>query len=93
LFELWRERKQSDEYLGTLVNEYLARGGRAAAVRAGERYVDVGTLNGYRQAIQLLAASGNGDGELLKSLESNQPRFRPPEIAKRAEAIFSGKTV
>jgi len=38
------------------VNAWLARGGRADAVPAGEAYVDVGTLHGYRQAIQLLSA-------------------------------------
>jgi glucose-1-phosphate thymidylyltransferase len=56
LHELWQERHGQDEYFGTLVNEYLARGGQAKAVKAGERYVDIGTLNGYRSAIQLLSA-------------------------------------
>ena len=56
LYDLWCEPGRRDEYIGTLVNEYLARGGRARGVRAGEAYVDVGTLNGYRQAIQLLAS-------------------------------------
>jgi glucose-1-phosphate thymidylyltransferase len=56
LFDLWRERQGADEYLGTLVNEYIHRGGRAQAVPAGERYVDIGTLNGYRGAIQLLSS-------------------------------------
>jgi dTDP-glucose pyrophosphorylase len=55
LHALWLERKREDEYLGTLVNEYLRRGGQAVGVRAGERYVDVGTFNGYREALQLLA--------------------------------------
>jgi len=55
LHNLWREPGRGDEYLGTLVNEYIARGGRAVGVRAGEAYVDVGTLNGYREAIQLLS--------------------------------------
>jgi glucose-1-phosphate thymidylyltransferase len=55
LFELWCERKRQDEYLGTLVNAYLARGGEAVAVRAGEVYVDVGTLHGYREAIRVLS--------------------------------------
>jgi glucose-1-phosphate thymidylyltransferase len=55
LHDLWHERERQDEYLGTLVNAYLARGGRAAAVQAGSRYVDIGTLNGYRSAIQLLS--------------------------------------
>jgi glucose-1-phosphate thymidylyltransferase len=56
LYELWLTREPRDPYVGTLVNEWLARGGRARAVRAGEAYVDVGTLNGYREAIQLLGA-------------------------------------
>lgn len=56
LHELWRARGRSDAYLGTLVNAWLAAGGRARGVRAGEAYVDVGTLHGYREAIELLAA-------------------------------------
>ncbi|WP_437764787.1 sugar phosphate nucleotidyltransferase [Sorangium sp. So ce281] len=55
LHDLWRERGREDPYIGTLVNEYLARGGSARAVRAGEAYVDVGTLHGYHEAIQLLS--------------------------------------
>ncbi|HEY3360220.1 MAG TPA: sugar phosphate nucleotidyltransferase [Polyangia bacterium] len=54
LHEIWRERDRQDAYIGTLVNAYLARGGRARAVRAGEAYVDVGTLGGYREALRLL---------------------------------------
>jgi dTDP-glucose pyrophosphorylase len=54
LHELWQRRDPPDEYIGTLVNEYLARGGRATGVRAGKAYVDVGTLNGYREAVRLL---------------------------------------
>jgi dTDP-glucose pyrophosphorylase len=52
LHALWRERH--DEYLGTLINEYLARGGGAYGIQKGESYVDVGTLNGYREALRLL---------------------------------------
>jgi dTDP-glucose pyrophosphorylase len=52
---LWNERDRADPYVGTLVNAWLARGGRARAVRVGEAYVDVGTVNGYREAIRLLA--------------------------------------
>jgi glucose-1-phosphate thymidylyltransferase len=55
LFELWCEREQKDEYVGTLVNAYLARGGSARGVRTGQAYVDVGTLQGYREAIRLLS--------------------------------------
>jgi dTDP-glucose pyrophosphorylase len=56
LHELWCEPGRGDEYVGTLVNAYLARGGQARGVRAGEAYVDTGTLNGYREAIQVLSA-------------------------------------
>lgn len=62
LHALWHERERSDEYIGTLVNEYIARGGRAVGVRAGSAYVDVGTLNGYREAIQLLSANRPATG-------------------------------
>ena len=55
LRDLWLARDRQDEYLGTLVNAYLADGGRALGVQAGEAYVDVGTLNGYREATRLLA--------------------------------------
>lgn len=55
LHTLWRQRGLQDEYIGTLVNAWLATGGEARAVRAGESYVDVGTLHGYREAMHLLA--------------------------------------
>jgi glucose-1-phosphate thymidylyltransferase len=55
LHALWRAPDRGDEYVGTLVNAWLARGGTARAVRAGEAYVDVGTLHGYREAIRLLS--------------------------------------
>jgi glucose-1-phosphate thymidylyltransferase len=57
LHALWLRRGRQDEYVGTLVNAWLAEGGSACGVCAGERYVDVGTLGGYREAIRLL---GNG---------------------------------
>jgi dTDP-glucose pyrophosphorylase len=55
LHRLWLERERQDEYIGTLVNTYLARGGSALGVRAGTSYMDVGTLHGYRQAMELLS--------------------------------------
>jgi glucose-1-phosphate thymidylyltransferase len=57
LYRLWCDRDKQDEYMGTLVNSWLAQGGRALGVHAGERYVDVGTVHGYREAIHLLGAS------------------------------------
>ncbi|MDO9712330.1 sugar phosphate nucleotidyltransferase [Paracraurococcus lichenis] len=56
LHMLWRSPGRRDEYIGTLVNAWLARGGAARGVRGGEVYVDVGTLNGYREAVALLAS-------------------------------------
>ena len=54
LHDLWLRRERRDEYIGSLVNAHLAEGGRASGVRAGESYVDVGTMHGYHEAIQLL---------------------------------------
>lgn len=56
LAELWREPDRGDEYLGTLLNAYIARGGSVRASANGRAYVDVGTLNGYREATRLLEA-------------------------------------
>ena len=54
LHALWLRRDCEDEYVGSLINAWIAQGGEAVGVRAGERYVDVGTLNGYREALSLL---------------------------------------
>ncbi len=59
LRRLWIARGRADEYFGTLINAYLADGGTALGVRAGAAYVDVGTLNGYRAAMALLAEQSN----------------------------------
>jgi dTDP-glucose pyrophosphorylase len=58
LQRLWKQRAGEDEYFGTLINAYLRNGGAAHAVKAGTDYVDVGTLGGYRAAIQLLERMG-----------------------------------
>ncbi len=55
LYDFWHARGGHDSYVGTLVNAWLAQGGQAVGIRAGERYVDVGTLHGYREAIHLLS--------------------------------------
>ena len=61
LHALWQARDCADEYIGTLVNAYLAEGGRAFGIKAGRSYVDVGTLDGYRSPIALLGeADRNG---------------------------------
>lgn len=60
LHALWLRRGRQDEYIGPLVNAWIAEGGVACGVCAGARYVDVGTIGGYREAIRLL---GDGGGE------------------------------
>ena len=71
LHALWAEADRGDEYVGTLINAYLARGGHAIGVRAGERYFDVGTIEGYRAAIDALTKEGIGR-------LSRRPRARAP---------------
>ncbi|WP_407179039.1 nucleotidyltransferase family protein [Bradyrhizobium sp. STM 3562] len=63
---LWRDRDCQDEYFGTLVNSYLASGGSGIGVKAGESYVDVGTIHGYRTAMALLASNEDVDQQRSK---------------------------
>jgi dTDP-glucose pyrophosphorylase len=73
LHALWLTPGRRDEYFGTLVNAWLTRGGRASAVRAGETYLDVGTLSGYRAAVQLLDGRARG---LDSGLDGDDARVR-----------------
>lgn len=57
LYQLWCQRRCEDQYIGPLMNEFLAQGGRARGVRAGTSYIDVGTLRGYREAMRIAMAS------------------------------------
>jgi glucose-1-phosphate thymidylyltransferase len=92
LYDLWDERERRDEYFGTLINAYLARGGLAHGVRAGEAYVDVGTLHGYREAIRLLSGResglGTGDSGIRKGFIERPSRHTadqlPPHPTQRA---------
>ena len=54
LHRLWHARDCRDEYIGTLVNAYIAAGGQVTASKTGESYVNVGTVNGYHEAVDLL---------------------------------------
>jgi glucose-1-phosphate thymidylyltransferase len=56
LHQLWSQPERQDEYIGTLVNAFIAWGGQAQTVPIGSSYVDVGTLNGYREAMHLLSS-------------------------------------
>lgn len=76
---LWLERVPRDEYLGTLVNAYIEAGGRATAVRAGEIYVDVGTVHGYREALHALQWARDIQNEDRPSQSFPDPRADSPE--------------
>jgi dTDP-glucose pyrophosphorylase len=58
LYQLWCRRNRSDEYMGSLVNAWLAEGGEAWAVPAGVSYFDVGTMDGYLETMRFLAEPG-----------------------------------
>jgi glucose-1-phosphate thymidylyltransferase len=51
---LWEARHREDEFLGHLLNAYIAAGNHVRATRCGEIYMDVGTLEGYRTAQDFL---------------------------------------
>ena len=76
LHRLWSERDPHDEYIGTLVNAYLAAGGDALAVPSGTAYVDVGTLGGYREAMRLLADARNETADTVTPIRVAARRAR-----------------
>jgi dTDP-glucose pyrophosphorylase len=71
LHALWSEPERGDEYIGTLVNAFLARGGNATGWPIGNTYMDVGTLAGYREALRLL--DGTGDAAPPERSEASPP--------------------
>jgi glucose-1-phosphate thymidylyltransferase len=73
LHHLWIEDDRGDEYFGTLVNAWIARGGTAYGIKAGERYVDVGTVQGYRAAIALLQGNDAPLGAYHRAEQESGP--------------------
>jgi glucose-1-phosphate thymidylyltransferase len=57
LNRLWLEREKADQFIGTLINAWIAKGGEAYGYREGTAYFDVGTLQGYCEAIHILRDS------------------------------------
>jgi glucose-1-phosphate thymidylyltransferase len=53
---LWEARHREDVFLGDLLNAHIAAGNVVRATHAGEHYMDVGTLEGYRAAQDFLRA-------------------------------------
>jgi dTDP-glucose pyrophosphorylase len=73
LHSLWQSPARRDEYVGTLVNAWLAEGGVARGVRAGTQYIDTGTLEGYRTAMHML--------------HPGQPQWSGLPLMKREEVV------
>jgi glucose-1-phosphate thymidylyltransferase len=74
---LWLNREQRDEYIGTLINAYLAAGGTALGVKAGHAYVDVGTLDGYRSAMLMLSEEETTTPSPAFTTSSSSEELRP----------------
>lgn len=51
---LWEARHREDEYLGALLNAYIQAGNPVCGQHCGETYIDVGTMEGYRAALDFL---------------------------------------
>jgi len=84
---LWERRGREDEYVGTLVNAWLAEGGSARGICAGTAYVDVGTYDGYRTALELLGGAAMREADGQPKPESSgfmqrQPAGRQPGPAR-----------
>jgi dTDP-glucose pyrophosphorylase len=54
---LWEARHRTDEYLGDLLNAFIAAGNIVRGRFSGEVYMDVGTMEGYRNAQDYLRAN------------------------------------
>src|SRR6266481_408102 len=53
---LWESRHRVDQYLGDLLNAFIGAGNTVRGKFCGETYMDVGTLEGYRNAQDFLRA-------------------------------------
>lgn len=56
---LWESRHRADEYLGDLLNAFIAAGNVVRGRYSGEIYMDVGTLEGYHYAQDYLRAGAH----------------------------------
>jgi glucose-1-phosphate thymidylyltransferase len=63
LHQLWESRHRADEYLGDLLNAYIAAGNHVQATANGEHYMDVGTMEGYHAAQDYLRERNRRAGE------------------------------
>ena len=77
LHSLWCRPERRDEYFGTLINAWIAEGGRALGVRAGSEYVDVGTLHGYRAALHLLEQEDDPGAAQAGTRAEDEKQYEP----------------
>ena len=89
LHALWLERGRQDEFIGTLVNAFIARGGEAVGVKAGTDYVDVGTFNGYRTALSLLARKADEARDRAEAMPLPALALRQPKHAGEGPVLSS----
>ena len=68
LNQLWESRHRADEYLGDLLNAYIAAGNSVQATANGEHYMDVGTMEGYHAAQDYLRERNRQAGESRASV-------------------------
>lgn len=82
LRQVWDGRGRVDAYLGSLMNSYVEQGGAIHGIRKGTAYVDVGTLHGYREAIQLLhrLSGSNAPADLA-------PRAQPVDRRRETAGV------
>lgn len=81
LHRLWCRPERKDEYFGTLINAWIAEGGRAQGVRAGLEYVDVGTLHGYRAALHLLEQKQQAEPAEASLTPESEGNYEPVTAA------------
>ncbi len=93
LHRLWLRRERADEYIGTLVNAWLAEGNAAWGVRAGTSYVDVGTLNGYREAMRLLGGQAAAPAPPHAATTLEAPLRAPLATSGKPLVTLEGSTV
>lgn len=82
LHTLWKRAERQDEYFGTLANAWLMEGGTAMGIKAGRKYVDVGTLHGYREAVRILQQPKSGEETLVNTGQEEKRKDEPVTIVR-----------
>ncbi len=70
----WLEHGGREAYLGDLWNRWMEAGQAISCDQAGETYMDVGTLEGYHEALSELKSQ---PGHVFRPAQENQPEALP----------------